>query len=64
MSKRQHAASVSYDEWVAKALHSDPEFAVEYLKQAMEAMNDPGGRGAALLALRQIAESCGGVAKA
>lgn len=41
-----------------------PEFAVEYPKQAMEGMNDPEGRGAALLALRQIAEFCGGVAKA
>lgn len=63
MRKRASAASVSHDEWIIAELRADPEFAVEYLRQAMEGMNDPKGRGAALLALRQIAESRGGVAK-
>ncbi len=63
MKRRAPIPSVSHEEWIIDALRSDPEFAVEYLKQAMEGMNDPDGRGAALLALRQIAESCGGVAK-
>lgn len=63
MKRRAPAPSVSHEEWIVDALRYDPEFAVEYLKQAMEGMNDPEGRGAALLALRQIAESCGGVAK-
>jgi probable addiction module antidote protein len=58
-----YAASVTHEEWIANTLRSDPEFAVEYLKQAMAGMNEPDGRGAALLALRQIAESCGGLAK-
>jgi len=58
-----HAASVSHEEWVLDALRSDPEFAVEYLKQAMSEMNEPDDRGAALVALRQIAESCGCIAK-
>ena len=62
-TQKKHAASVSHEEWVLDALRSDPEFAVEYLKQAMSEMNEPDGRGAALLALRQIAESCGGIAQ-
>ena len=60
---KTHPASVPHEEWVINTLRSDPEFAVEYLKQAMAGMNAPDGRGAALLALRQIAESCGGIAK-
>lgn len=62
-AQKVHAASVPHEEWLVGALRSDPEFAVEYLKQAMASMDDPDGRGAALLALRQIAESCGGIAK-
>lgn len=62
-TQKTHAASASHEEWVLDTLRSDPDFAVEYLKQAMAGMNDPDGRGAALLALRQIAESCGGIAK-
>lgn len=62
-SRKIHDATVSHDEWVVNTLRSDPEFAVEYLKQAMAVMDAPDGRSAALLALRQIAEACGGIAK-
>lgn len=62
-TQKTHAASASHEDWVLDTLRADPEFAVEYLKQAMAEMNEPDGRGAALLALRQIAESCGGIAK-
>lgn len=62
-SQKTHVASVSHDEWIVSSLRTDPEFAVEYLKQAMAGMSAPDGRGAALLALRQIAEACGGIAK-
>ncbi len=62
-TQKTHTASVSHEEWVVNSLRSDPEFAVEYLKQAMADMGNPDGRGAALLALRQIAEASGGIAK-
>lgn len=61
-TQKTHGASVPHEEWIINALRSDPDFAVEYLKQAMAGINDPDGRGAALPALRQIAESCGGIA--
>ena len=59
MSKK---ASVSHDEWMLEELHRDPKFAAEYLKQSMVDMSDPEGRGAALLALRRVAEAHGGMA--
>ncbi|MFP5381140.1 MAG: addiction module antidote protein [Gammaproteobacteria bacterium] len=62
-TRKAHVASVPHEEWLISTLRADPEFAVEYLKQAMAEMDEPEGRGAALLALRQIAESCGGIAK-
>jgi probable addiction module antidote protein len=42
-------------------LRADREFAVAYLKAAMEALDDPEDRGGALLALRAIVEAYGGV---
>jgi probable addiction module antidote protein len=59
MSKK---ASVSHDEWMLLELRRDPKFAAEYLKQSMDDMSDPEGRGAALLALRRLAEAHGGMA--
>ena len=59
MSKK---ASVSHDEWMIAELRRDPKFAAEYLKQSMADMGDPEGRGAALLALRRLAEAHGGMA--
>ncbi len=43
MKRRAPIPSVSHEEWIIDALRSDPQFAVEYLKQAMEGMNDPEG---------------------
>jgi DNA-binding phage protein len=45
---------------MAKELRENPEFAVEYLRAALEEGDDPQ---ILLIALRRIAESRGGVAK-
>jgi probable addiction module antidote protein len=60
--KRKFAASVSHDELEIAELRADPELAVEYLKVAMESLDDPDDRAAGLLALRNIAEAHGGLA--
>lgn len=52
--------SISHDEAMAKELHENPEFAVEYLRAALEEGDDPQ---ILLIALRRIAESRGGIAK-
>jgi len=51
----------SYHEWEIQELRKDREFAVEYLKAAMEALENPEERGGGLLALRAVAEAYGGL---
>jgi probable addiction module antidote protein len=58
---KQYAAGIPYDEWEIKHLRSNPELGVEYLKLALECLNDPEDRGASLLMLRSIAEAYGGL---
>ena len=53
--------AVSHHEWEVKELHQDREFAVEYLKVALESLNDPEERGSSLLMLRALAEAYGGL---
>ncbi|MFZ3340179.1 MAG: addiction module antidote protein [Terriglobales bacterium] len=53
-------ASVSHDEAVARQLRDDSEFAVEYLRAALDDDDEPG---VLLIALRRIAEARGGIAK-
>lgn len=43
-------------------LRADRELAVEYLKAAMESLDNPDDRAAGLLALRTVAEARGGLA--
>jgi probable addiction module antidote protein len=52
--------SVAHDEVMVKKLRKDRTFAAEYLKAAMEDTDEPE---VLLIALRQIAEAHGGVAK-
>lgn len=54
-------AAVSHHERELEELREDPELAVAYLKVALESMDDPDQVGAALLALRAVAEACGGL---
>jgi probable addiction module antidote protein len=58
MSKIKGA--VSHHEAELAELRAD-ELAVEYLKAAMESLDDPDDRAAGLLALRTVAEAYGGL---
>ena len=52
-------ASRPHDEAVVELLREDPAFANEYLAASLEAIEEPGGREALLMALRQVAEAQG-----
>jgi probable addiction module antidote protein len=61
MTKKALAASVSHTAETIKELRADRQFAVEYLKVALEELDDPDNRAAGLLALRDVAEAYGGL---
>jgi len=54
-------ASVSHHDAEVAELRADRELATQYLKAAMESLDDPNDRAAALLALRTVAEAYGGL---
>ena len=60
MSKKLKAA-ISHRDREAVELRADRELAVEYLKAAMESLDNPDDRAAGLLALRAVAEAYGGL---
>ena len=60
---RKLIGAVSHHEWEVKELRRDREFAVEYLKLALESLDNPEERGGSLLMLRALAEAYGGMAK-
>jgi probable addiction module antidote protein len=60
MSKKLKAAT-SHHEREIEELRADRELAVEYLKAAMESLDNPDERAAGLLALRTVAEAYGGL---
>jgi probable addiction module antidote protein len=60
MSKKLTAAVSHHAREVAE-LRADSELAVEYLKAAMESLDNPDDRAAGLLALRTVAEAYGGL---
>lgn len=53
--------AVSHHKREVAELRADRELAVEYLKAAMESLDNPDDRGAGLLALRTVAEAYGGL---
>lgn len=53
--------TVSHHEAELAELRADRELAVEYLKAAMESLDNPDDRAAGLLALRTVAEAYGGL---
>ncbi|MBS1196715.1 MAG: putative addiction module antidote protein [Proteobacteria bacterium] len=59
MSKIKY--TVSHHEAEVAELRADRELAVEYLKAAMESLDNPNDRAAGLLALRTVAEAYGGL---
>jgi probable addiction module antidote protein len=60
MNKKLKAVVSHHDREVAE-LGADRELAVEYLKAAMESLDNPDDRAAGLLALRTVAEAYGGL---
>ena len=60
MSKKLTRAVSHHAREVAE-LRADHDLAVEYLKAAMESLDDPDQRAAGLLALRTVAEAYGGL---
>ncbi len=61
MTKKWNA-SVSNSDQTIEELRADRQFAVAYLKAALEELDDPNNRAAGLLALRDVAEAYGGLA--
>lgn len=59
MKKKTHPPSISHDKLIVAHLRDDPEFAVEYLKAALEEATDEDGRHVLLFAIRRIAEAHG-----
>jgi len=51
----------SYHEWEVEELRKDREFAIGYLKAAMEALDNPEERAGGLIMLRSVAEAYGGL---
>ena len=60
MSKKLKAA-ISHRMCEVAELRADRELVVEYLKAAMESLDNPDDRAAGLLALRTVAEAYGGL---
>lgn len=60
MTRRLRAA-VSHHRREVEELRADRQLACEYLRLAMESLDDPEDRAAGLLALRAIAEASGGM---
>jgi probable addiction module antidote protein len=58
---RKLVGAVSHHEREVEELREDREFAVEYLKAALESLDNPEERGASLLMLRALAEAYGGL---
>lgn len=52
-------ASRPHDETMVELLREDAAFADEYLAASLEAIDEPGGREALLMALRQVAQAQG-----
>lgn len=53
---------ISHHDREIAELGADRELAIEYLKAAMESLDNPDDRAAGLLALRSVAEAYGGLA--
>src|SRR5580692_1234841 len=57
---KRRKASISHGDAIVQELREDPAFAAAYLKAALEETDEPK---VLLIALRQIAEARGGIAK-
>ncbi len=59
--KRKLAGVAEHDEREVEELRADRELAVEYLRAAIESLDQPEDRAASLLALRAVAQAYGGL---
>lgn len=58
-SNNEHAPAVERDKLMIEELRADPDYADLYLKTALEDINEPGGLGGFLIALRRVLEARG-----
>lgn len=58
------APAVDRDKLMIETFRADPEYADLYLKTALEEINEEGGLGGFLIALRRVLEARGGIAEA
>jgi probable addiction module antidote protein len=58
---KTYKAGIPYDEWEVQQLKKDREFAIEYLKVALESLDNPEERSISLIMLRALAEAYGGI---
>lgn len=58
---KTYRAGISYNEWEIEKLRKDRAFALEYLKVALESLENPEERSGSLLMLRALAEAFGGL---
>ncbi|ELV2190967.1 DNA-binding protein [Salmonella enterica] len=62
--KANYPATVDHNVAMIEELRADPEYANAYLANALEEINEPGGLGGFLVALRQVIEARGGISEA
>lgn len=53
----------NHDESVIEMIRQDPEFAIEYLRIAIDELDEEGGQASFLTALRHVVEAWGGMAQ-
>lgn len=61
--KNDYPASIDHNAAMIEELRADPDYANAYLANALEEINEPGGLGGFLVALRQVIEARGGFPK-
>ncbi|EMA6521414.1 DNA-binding protein [Salmonella enterica] len=62
--KNHYPAAVEHNAAMIEELRADPDYANAYLASALEEINEPGGLGGFLVALRQVIEARGGISEA
>lgn len=62
--KNHYPAAVEHNAAMIEELRADPDYANAYLARALEEINEPGGLGGFLVALRQVIETRGGISEA
>lgn len=64
ISKNDYPAAVDHNDAMIEELFADPDYANAYLANALEEINESGGLGGFLVALRQVIEARGGISEA